>query len=50
MRCVAVFFLLVGAFLLEWHERGFAAACRELQVYWKTRDRCDECTDEESWR
>ena len=38
MRCVAVFFLLIGAFLLEWHERGFVAACRELKVYWTTRN------------
>lgn len=37
MRCLAIFFLLVGAFLFEWHERGITSAWKELKLYWSTR-------------
>lgn len=49
MRHVAVFFLLVGAFLMEWSMRGFMAACRELKLYWNTRNTCIIPENEENY-
>lgn len=47
MKYIAIFFLLLGAFLMEWSMRGFGSAWHQLKVYWRTRN---DYTDEEDWR
>lgn len=49
MQHLAIFFLMVGAFFMEWHLRGFKAACHELKVYWNTRDTYIEPENEENY-